>query len=125
MRHVATQLEKEMRRFVLVLAITVLIAPSFLCAQQPERTATAPAAQPPDANATATDIRRNANTPRSLMGMVMAVLIESAEQQSAAKRDLAKQESDRNTNTELQPDVLGPPMQASPANEQVAVQSEP
>jgi hypothetical protein len=117
----ATQLEKEMRRFVLVLAFAALAAPSILAAQQPrERDPASDIA--PSADLTANGAR-NANAPRSLMGMVMSVLIDSAEQQAATKRDLVKQDSDRITNdrntTKLQP------AQASRPHEQVAVQSEP
>lgn len=121
----ATQLEKDMRRrrLMLVLALAALTMPSILFAQQTERDS-ASAALDTAPSAPTMQGPRNTNTPRSLMGMVMAVLIESAEQQSAAKHDPARQ-SDRNTDTELQPDATDPPAQASRAPEQVAVQSEP
>lgn len=114
-----------MRRSMLVLAFAALAVPSMLCAQQTQRDSasaaldTAPSAAP-------MQVTRNANPPRSLMGMVMAVLIQSAEQQSAAQRDPAtRPPSDRNTGAEPRPDAAQPPEQASRASEQVAVQAEP
>lgn len=120
----ATQLEKDMRRLMLVLALAALTMPSILSAQQTERDSASAALDTASSSAPTMQGPRNADTPRSLMGMVMAVLIDSAEQQSAAKHDPARQ-SDPNTGTELQSDATAPPTQASRAREQVAVQSEP
>jgi hypothetical protein len=95
--------------------MAALILPSVLSAQQRDHAAT-PAETAPQATDATT--LRDTTAPKSLMGMVMAALIQSAEQQSAARRDLPR-------TAKVEPGTLTPPTQADRAIEQVAVQSEP
>jgi len=118
-----------MRTSGFVLAVAVLLAPSLALAQ-------ARAEAVDDSGAMAGAAGDQAGAPggttaapmhRSLMGMVMDVLIESAEQQAA--REAAVHQPDRNRavpmRTAARREPSAPPEPAPVARGQVAVESEP
>ena len=107
-----------MRRYVLVLAMTTLILPSVLCARPLDHASAAASTEATPTAAPATTPVRDPSQQKSLLGLVMAALIESAEQQSTAQ-----QASRRPAKAEA--DAVRPPTQADHAIEQVAVQAEP
>lgn len=121
-----------MRRYVAVLTIALLSAPSVLLAQQREPASeavpdNADSAALQDAAVETPQSMREGHAPRSLMGMVMGALIESAEQ--SARRDAllrtqakATQLSPRSS----RPLVQSPLVQSDRAiHEEIAVQSPP
>jgi hypothetical protein len=123
-----------MRRLLFVVAIATLLLPSVLAAQPQEADSkeAAHVANPPP---TATP--GNHASSRSLMGMVMGALIQSAEQQSTSneatgqrdsgKRDLGKRDLGKRDPDKAKPAASGadPAARTKPATEKIAVQSEP
>ena len=112
-----------MRTPVVVLAIALLALPSTLFAQQ--REPAPPTADSAAANTAPDAAPRQGAAPKSLMGMVMATLIESAEQRQAPTQrtkptalDATRAPVQTATATTDEPD------EAAPA-EQVAVQTVP
>ena len=126
-----------MRASGVVLAMTVLLAPSLSHSQsypQDRRAANAnvPAATLDPAKASPNKpVATAAAGRRSLMGVVMDVLIASAEQQSAQEAVATRQAGARNSaSAQLKPAVAAPAAAAtlSPdlvTREQIAVESEP
>jgi cell division septation protein DedD len=119
-----------MRRYGLVLAVVALLAPSLSNSQvqQANDMSGTRASTTDDAVEAGTDrpAPQTANQRRSLMGVVMDVLIASAEQQSA--RQHASRQPDRANGKATQ--AASPAMNpASPSDlathEQVAVESKP
>ena len=112
-----------MRRPLFVLVAAALVLPSALSARQPDPDpkSTAPDAAPA-AEAQAAPAVAGHNGRQSLVGMVMAALIYSAEQQSTARKAATRQESGKAKPASVQ---TGPPAQADVSADQVAVQPEP
>ena len=121
-----------MRRYGFVLAVIALLTPSLSNSQvqQANDVSRTRASTTDDAAEAGTDtpLPKATNERRSLMGVVMDVLIASAEQQSA--RELASpRQADRANAKATQAAASPAPNPASPPDlstrEQVAVESEP
>ncbi|GAB3369186.1 hypothetical protein GCM10027431_15780 [Lysobacter rhizosphaerae] len=115
-----------MRRPLFVAVIATLLLPSVLAAQ-PQDADSKEAAHVADAQATPAATPGNHASSRSLMGMVMGAMIQSAEQQSksnpaAGQRDSPKQDPGKTKPADARKD---PAARTKPVAEQVAVQSEP
>ncbi|HKN78851.1 MAG TPA: hypothetical protein VJW16_06760 [Lysobacter sp.] len=125
-----------MRRPLFVVAIATLLLPSVLAAQPPDADSKE-AAHAADPQATPAATPGNHASSRSLMGMVMGALIQSAEQQSTSKqatgqrdsgkRDLGKRDLGKRDPGKAKPAASGtdPAARTNPATEKIAVQSEP
>lgn len=108
---------------VVVLAISMLVLPATLRAQ---REPAAPTTERAAADTTPDTTPPKAAAPRSLMGMVMATLIESAEQRQASTQQ-AQSAASGATGAPVQAAaaVTEPADEAAPAEQQVAVQTVP
>ena len=112
---------------VVVLAISMLVLPATLRAQ---REPAAPTTDRAAADTTPDTTPPKVAAPRSLMGMVMATLIESAEQRQASTQASTQQAQSAASGATGEPvqaaaAVTEPADEAAPAEQQVAVQTVP
>jgi len=114
-----------MRRSVVVLAIAMLALPSTLPAQQREEASAATSdSRATDRRASASEpAARKSAAPRSLMGMVMATLIDSAQQ--SERQGAAQPHKTAAPAASAPAPTTGTATANAPAAEQVAVQAVP